>query len=246
VKGRVWVVAAVLAVGGCGGGAASPSPTPEAAAAAGPLDACRSAAHAWTPLPTTGYYRSRAARAGEGPFGIVFVNDSDNDPCSWTGLANRLAGRGYAVAVFDSPSAGYEAGQALAVAAALRRDAGVQRVVMIGASVGARAVIQIGAQHPRAAAGVVALSAERMVRYGGDLLPLARRVGVPVLSVGSRGDALTVFGKDTRVWDRTIPRVHTLMLTGADHGVDFLHDRHRAQVQAAILSFLRTCEQRCR
>jgi pimeloyl-ACP methyl ester carboxylesterase len=175
----------------------------------------------------------------------VFVNDSDNDASSWSGLANRLADR-YAVAVFDSPSTGYESGQALAVAAALRRDAGVRRIAMVGASVGARAVIQVGAQHPAATVGVVALSAERMIRNGGDLLPLARRVRVPVLSVGSRGDALTMFGKDTRTWDRTIPHVRTLMLPGADHGVDFLHDRHRAQVQEAILSFLRSCAQRCR
>jgi pimeloyl-ACP methyl ester carboxylesterase len=63
-------------------------------------------------------------------------------------------------------------------------------------------------------------------------------VKVPVLSIGSREDPLTSFGKDTSTWDRAIPQVRTLLLPGADHGVDFLHDRHRRRVQAAIANFL--------
>jgi hypothetical protein len=32
--------------------------------------------------------------------------------------------------------------------------------------------------------------------------------------------------------------VRTLIVPGSDHGVDFLHDRHRARVKAAIARFL--------
>ena len=161
------------------------------------------------------------------------MNDSNNDACTWSGAAHALTARGYVVAVFDGPSASYQVDQALSVAAALRGE-GVRRIVVVGASVGARAALQLGAEHPRTAVGLVALSAERRINNGGDLLYVGRRVHVPVLSVGSRHDPLTAYGKDTRTWDRTIPRVRTLMLPGADHGVDFLHDRHRRRVQGAI------------
>jgi pimeloyl-ACP methyl ester carboxylesterase len=68
----------------------------------------------------------------------------------------------------------------------------------------------------------------------------SRRIHVPVLSVGPRGDPCTSFGDDTRAWDRRIPDVRALMLPGSDHGVDLLHDRHRPRVQAAIARFIRS------
>jgi pimeloyl-ACP methyl ester carboxylesterase len=237
------LVAASVATG-CGSGgeprhAATATAAPEAAGAPRPLQACRSAGAEWSSLPTSGSAAPYAARTGRGRSGVVFVNDSNNDACAWSGEAHALAARGYAVAVFDGPSASYQVDQARSVAAALRRG-GVRRIVVVGASVGARAALQLGAEHPRTAVGLVALSAERRINNGGDLLSVGRRVHLPVLSVGSRRDPLTSFGKDTRTWDRTIPRVRTLLLPGADHGVDFLHDRHRRRVQAAIMSFLQS------
>jgi pimeloyl-ACP methyl ester carboxylesterase len=248
MKGRARAVAVIVAAAGvatgCGGGHKGRDAQPTASAtspaisAPQPLGACRSAGKEWSPLPTSGYARPDAAVAGRGQFAVVFVNDSDNDACAWSGIARALAARGYVVAVFDSPSASNQVDPALSVVAALRRRAGARRVAVIGASVGARAALVIGAEHPRAAVGLVALSAERRINNVGDLLFVGRRVCVPVLSVGSRQDPLTWFGRDTRAWDRTITRVRTLILPGADHGVDFLHDHHRRRVQTAIVRFL--------
>jgi pimeloyl-ACP methyl ester carboxylesterase len=241
------VAVLVAAFAGCGGGGGAKKPTPTAtptaaaASAPKPLESCRSAGNAWARLPTSGYYSPDAARAGNGRTGIVFANDSNNDACSWLGEARSLLGKGYAVAVFDAPSVSYEIDQAVSVIGALRRRAGVRRIVVIGASVGARAALRIGAEHPHAAVGLVALSAERSIRSDpSDLLRIAGRIHVPVLSVGSRQDPLTMFGKDTRAWDRTIPDVRTVVVSGSDHGVDFLHDRHRRRVRAAILTFIRS------
>jgi hypothetical protein len=98
------------------------------------------------------------------------------------------------------------------------------------------------AQRRRGLTGVVALSAERKIipAYPGDLLPLGRKIRVPVLSVGSRHDPLTSDGKDTLAWHRTIPDDRTVMLGGSDHGIEFFADRHRRRVRAAILGFLRS------
>jgi pimeloyl-ACP methyl ester carboxylesterase len=172
---------------------------------------------------------------------VVFANDSDNDACAWSSEARSLAEHGYAIAVFETVGGfGFEAQQVLAVVRALRRT-GVRRIAVIGASVGARAVLQEGAQHPRDVVGLVALSAERRVTSNpSDLLPVGRQLHVPVLSIGSRHDPLTSFGKDTVAWHRTIPDDRALILSGRNHGVELLRDRHRRRVRAAILAFLRS------
>jgi pimeloyl-ACP methyl ester carboxylesterase len=232
----------VALLSGCGGGGApatTPVPTATGARATGPepLDRCPAAGAGWAALPTAGRYGPpSAARLGRGEVGIVFANDSNNDACDWSTEARSLAEHGYAVAVFDA-SIAYESRQAVAVARAL----GARRIVAIGASVGARAVLQVGAAHPRELVGLVAMSAERRINSNPtDLLPLARRVRVPVLTIGSREDPLTSFGKDTAAWHRTLPDDRVLLLSGGDHGVELFSDRHGPRVRAAILAFLRS------
>ena len=174
---------------------------------------------------------------GSGSVGVVFVDDSTDDPCAWATEARELAAGGYAVAVFKA-GGGTEYKQALVVAAALRR-AGARRLILIGASVGARAVLQAAATHPPGVVGAVSLSAERRVRTDpNDLLPVAKRVRLPVLSVGARADALTRFGRDTRAFDRALPRDRLLLVSGPDHGVELLGGRHGRRVRAAISRFL--------
>ena len=69
---------------------------------------------------------------------------------------------------------------------------------------------------------------------------VGRQVRVPVLSIGSRQDPFTVFGKDTAAWHRTIPDDRALIVSGDDHGVELLTDGHGRRVRAAILAFLRS------
>jgi hypothetical protein len=247
------LVAAFAAVTcGCGGGgdhrAASssvqrttpaPAATPPRATAPDPLDQCKSAGPSWRPLDAGGATGAPAARLGSGRLGVVFANDSINDACDWSAEARALAARGLAIAVFKA-SQGLEPDQAVTVGAALR-DAGARRIVLIGASVGARAVLQAGIAHPRGVVGLVALSAERTVTTSpGDLLPDMGRVRLPVLSIGSRGDPLTKYGRDTRAIDRRLADDTMLLVSGSDHGTELLGGRHASQVRAAILRFLRS------
>jgi pimeloyl-ACP methyl ester carboxylesterase len=233
----------VLLASGCGGGG-SPAPVPTATAVRttgpDPLDRCPSAGAGWRALATSGDYSpASAAQLGSGELGVVFANDSNNDACDWSREARALVKRGYAVAVFEA-SVAYESRQALAVADALRKT-GVRRIAVIGASVGARAVLQAGAAHPAGVVGLVAMSAERRIASNpGDLLPIAREVRVPVLTIGSREDALTSFGKDTAAWHRALADDRVLLVSGADHGVELLSDRHGPRVRAAILRFLQS------
>ena len=138
-----------------------------------PLATCGSAGRGWRSLPTSGYYRPPAARLGSGRRGGVFANDSTNETCAWSREARALTRRGYLVGLFETVAGyGFEAQQG-GRSRRLRR-AGARRIVLIGASVGARAVPQVAARRPRGLAGVVALSAERRLipSAPGDLLPI--------------------------------------------------------------------------
>jgi hypothetical protein len=238
VRSRPAALVVSLAAGACacGGGTATP---PRATGPPDPLDHCKSAGPGWRPLEATGATGAPAARLGRGRVGVVFANDSINDACSWSAEARALAGHRYAVAVFKA-SRGLESDQAVTVGAALRA-AGARRVVLIGASVGARAVLQAGVAHPRGVVGLVALSAERTVTTSpGDLLPDMRRVRLPVLSIGSRGDPLTKYGRDTRALDEAIAHDRMLLVSGSEHGVELLGGLHGVRVRGAIVRFLRS------
>jgi pimeloyl-ACP methyl ester carboxylesterase len=137
-------------------------------------------------------------------------------------------------------SRGLEVDQAVTVGTALR-GVGARRVVLIGASVGARAVLLAGVENPRGVVGLVALSAERTVTNSpGDLLADMGRVRLPVLSIGARGDPLTKYGSDTRALDRKLAHDRMLLVSGSDHGTELLDGRHGPRVRAAILGFLRS------
>jgi dienelactone hydrolase len=228
----VATLAVVLA--GCGGSARPAAPaTPSAIAA------CPKPGAEWRSLAV----RSRgepigAATRGSGSTGVVFANESGNDPCPWLPFADDLVRRGDRVAVF-SYGPGAPDAQLLAVADALHA-AGAQRLALIGASVGGRAVIQVAARNPADVAAAVSLSAERKVAALTEILPDARRVRVPSFYVGSREDGFTTFGRETRDFHRVTPaRVNQMLLVpGGDHGVDLLSDEHGPRVRAAIVAFL--------
>jgi pimeloyl-ACP methyl ester carboxylesterase len=228
----------LLTASSCGGGGSAPAHSPaKHAAPPRPLDRCEPpVGPGWQPLPTHGIYGAPAARlGGGGRVGVVFADDSDDDPCSWRREARALATQGYAVAVFQT-GGGDEARQALTIGRALQRT-GARRIVLIGASVGARAVLQAGAMHPEGVHGLVALSAERRIGSNpSDLLPQVRSIRLPLLSIGSTEDPLTRFGRDTRAFDRAIPSSRLLLVGGSAHGVELLR---RPRVRAAILNFLR-------
>jgi hypothetical protein len=239
---RVLLAAAVLAAAaaaGCGRAspAAKPAPTRTAAPLRAPLAGCDGLVAGWRPLKLAVNDNTEAATLGSGPAGVVFANDSGGSACGWIGLAQDLARGGHPVAVTDGPG---DASRMLAAAVALR-VAGARQIVLVGASVGGRAVLQAASAKPDAVVGVVSLSGEREVpgdRH--DLVLTARQVRLPVLFVGSRQDGYTNFGADTRALHRAAPaRVNwLLLLSGGDHGVDLLSDGHSGVVRSAIERFL--------
>ena len=113
-----------------------------------------------------------------GSTGVVFANQSASTTCGWLPYARNVARDGVRSVVFDYAAASREA-EILACAHRLREH-GAHRVVLVGGSIGGRAVVTAAVRAgPRAVEGVISLSGERNLGAQPDLLPAARRLRVP-------------------------------------------------------------------
>jgi dienelactone hydrolase len=241
---RLLIALAALTIAGCGGEAHERSPTTTTATpskAPEPVEVCAGAGSGWRTLTFHAHdSRIDAAVLGAGDVGVVFANDSGNSACGWMSFARQLVGRGMRVLVFEYDDESQAAGEGLAAARALRAT-GARHVAMVGASIGGRAVVQAAARNHGTLDAGVSLSAERSVGANlREILPLARRIHLPSLYVGSRDDGYTFFGRDTRQFHRVTPaRINRMLLVpGGDHGVDLLSDENGPRVRATILAFL--------
>jgi pimeloyl-ACP methyl ester carboxylesterase len=227
---RAALVLAVL-LSGCGGGGAATTATHSAARRPAGLDGCL------RPGPGVRFSTiggTDAGIVGSGTTAIVLLNESDQNLCSWLPFAKTLAGAGYEALVFDA-YAGVQVDVALQAARYLRAH-GAKRVVLMGASVGARASLAAAARgHVDAA---IALSAEQVTQNGPpDLNGILPHLRVPTLMVYTREDGY-VGGMDiARDLYRHVAAKdkHLLVLPGDAHGTATL-----PKAQPAILAFLRS------
>ena len=102
---------------------------------------------------------------GSGRTGLVLGHQLGSDLCEWVPQARSFAGRGYRVMVFDfagfgdsqpGPDGRVDTDVAAAVAQLRRR--GVDRVVLVGSSMGGTAVLSAATRIRPPVAGVVSLS----------------------------------------------------------------------------------------
>src|SRR5689334_7604165 len=145
-------LALVALAAACSGSAGSSTQAHRASPA---LDGCVRGGPA-TAIVTVraGGERFAAAVLGRGPTGVVLANESDLDLCAWLPFAQTLSRQGVRVLVFDYAS---EAPQSeVAAAARWLRTGGATRVVLGGASEGAKAAIVASAHAPGLADAVVA------------------------------------------------------------------------------------------
>lgn len=239
---RLALLALLLA--GCGGGGDDGDAAPAASATPAPPDVvrfCSDAGPGWRPLAV----KSEGAAVDAAVLGkgdpVVLVNESDNDPCAWTGVASTLAGDGHRVAVFrysstvaaDEPASVRET---LAVARAAGPGAKAQ---LVGASLGGRVVLEAAAEAPNRVAAVASLSGERRVEDYRDILREVRRVTVPLLYLGSRGDPLTEGTRQPRQLQAAVAsrEKRFRLVAGSEHGVALLA---RGPLVAELSAFLRS------
>jgi dienelactone hydrolase len=180
----------------------------------------------------------KAVLVGAGATTFALSNEGDENLCSWLPFVRVLRAHGYSALLYDYLDPAMLAEDAVAAAGAARGD-GARRIVLMGASVGARASINAGAMHPAGVVAIVSLSAERTVRSDpAGLLLAARRVNTATLLVSARDDPFVNGATPALLEALGSRRKRDLIVAGTDHGTELLSDSSAARVRAAILDFV--------
>jgi dienelactone hydrolase len=241
---RSGLLIIALLVVGCGGGAStSTTSTGSARPRAAAFDDCLRLGPAVreVKVPAPGE-RLPAVVLGDGATGVVFANQSASTACGWLPYARDVTGSGVRSLVFDYGTAERE-DEVLAAARWLREN-GAKRVVLVGASIGGRAVVTAAARsHGSGVDAVVSLSGERILGAQRDIIVDARRLKTPTLWVSSLNDGYTNFAEETRQLYRAA-KGHAspdklLVVSGDDHGIDLLTGSQAKRVVPAVTSFIR-------
>lgn len=175
---------------------------------------------------------------GTGSITVVLSDESDENLCSWLPFVGTLRAHGYSALLYDYVDPSEIAADARAGAAAALAVGG-RRVVLMGASVGARASIKAASSHPPGVVGVISLSAERTVASDpADLIGPARKLTVPTLLISAREDPYLSGDTVALLGAVRARRKNALVVPGSDHGTALLSGSSGARVRAAVLSFL--------
>lgn len=186
-----------------------------------------------------------AAEAGSGDTVVVFANQAESEYCGWVPFAASLGELGIrsifvnfcfvgqTVCPEDAGEIDYAA-DALLAAAALAREEGATRVVLVGASMGGCSTIAAAARAGDSGTIDAAADLSGPLAYKGfDTLPLAGDITVPLL--------LATASNDTAV---SPPELETLksasgsssvtISSGLGHGWDMLVDRTLSPSELAL------------
>jgi alpha-beta hydrolase superfamily lysophospholipase len=202
------------------------------------LDATRDTA---VTMATTDHATVYGVETGTGTLGVVLVHQYLSDHCEWMDFAHELAAAGDRAIAIDLRGNGASSGGApgrydrdvIAAAKQLRAE-GATKVVLVGASMGATAVLVAASELKPAATAVVSLSAPARYRAL-DALFAVRHSHVPVRFLASRLDQ--PFASDARRLMRAAVAKDKAVAVypGARHGSSVL-DVPRAK--AFVLAFL--------
>jgi pimeloyl-ACP methyl ester carboxylesterase len=239
-------VAGLVLAAGCGGEAApAPAerpPAPTASPAPAPARAgCAPAAEPRRLVTVPdGAKKLPATVVGAGRAAAVTVNGTGGDGCQWAELAATLAREGFRVLMFEEGE-GDEPADARAGARWLRAH-GAREIAVLGTSLGgATAIVAATRLKPRFAALLTLSAVADREAPAGDPLAAARRLALPTMHVGTRDDAETYFGEDTRRIARATAAspAEIALVPGDEHGVDILAGERGADVTRRIVRFLR-------
>lgn len=173
---------------------------------------------------------------GTGAVTVVLSEQSDERLCSWLPFARHLTARNFRVAVWDF--GGHDPVAELAAVVTALRAAGDGKMILAGASEGAKVSLIVAAQRRPPPLGVLSLSAEAELQ-GTPVAPAVHRLPCPALLVTAVSDPWDTAGA-AHAFLATAPpgRVQLMTVPGSDHGTALLAGSGAAQVLARIDAFL--------
>ncbi|MEV4399064.1 hypothetical protein [Nonomuraea sp. NPDC049607] len=179
---------------------------------------------------------------GDGPVGVVISYERRGTVCSWRPLSDRLVAAGYRVLLYARDAGLLPEDGAVAMGRRLAKEKGVERLFLVGGSIGATASVpaaeRLAGKAGVKVAGVVALSGEI---DQGDAAALT----VPLLQIGSEHDsyggaesmraaeAAATKAPDNQVMVIPGESLHASALVGSPHATKVLDtvvafmDRHK-------------------
>jgi pimeloyl-ACP methyl ester carboxylesterase len=183
--------------------------------------------------------------------GVVLAHMKPADQSSWFDFADELGRRGYRALTFDFRGycPGGEAGcsegsqdvsgiwQDVAGAIGFLRTEGVQRVALVGASMGGTASLVVASQADSAVDAVITLSAPDVVEglsAGPDVL---QAVAGAKLFMAGNGDG-TAAQVAQAFYDESIQPKRIEILTTNDHGTDILEGNQAEMARNLITGWL--------
>ena len=178
------------------------------------------------------------ATMGTGPRVVLMSEQSNEFLCSWLPFARRLTAAGYRVVLWDF-GGGAPADELTAVARRVAAASGT-RVMLMGASEGAKASLVTAARLGPVISGVVSLSAEAILSPGIQVADFVRQVRCPLLLVTAGQDpydSAPAARQFLAVAPATAKRL--LVVPGTDHGTALLSGQSGATTIPAVSGFLR-------
>jgi pimeloyl-ACP methyl ester carboxylesterase len=176
---------------------------------------------------------------GDGPTGVVLAHMRGRDQATWSAFAAEAAAAGHRVLTFDFRGYGQSTGARdtelstdLRAAIALMADEEVDRIVVIGASMGGTAAIDVASDAELA--GVVALSAPANF-MGLEAAGVAIDVGEPLLAIAAEDDA--PYADDARAITDAALTPTLEILPGSAHGTNLFAD-HGDVLTDLLLEFI--------
>jgi pimeloyl-ACP methyl ester carboxylesterase len=159
---------------------------------------------------------------GNGTTGMVLANMNYGDLCQWKSTyADHLIGLGYRVIVFNYSAQG--PAKDVVAAAGVLRGKGVQRLFLMGASMGGSAVLDAAAHLQPTVAGVISISAPRTY-LGADAYNSMSILTAPALFIAAEYDQ--PFANDARALHEacTAKDKKLSIEPGGNHGTALLSD----------------------
>ncbi|GAA3255507.1 hypothetical protein GCM10020216_092030 [Nonomuraea helvata] len=170
---------------------------------------------------------------GSGSVGVVITYERRGTVCSWRPLFDRLVSR-YRVLVYTRSSQSLPEDTAVAMARRLLKERGVERVFLVGGSIGATTSVPAALRLGSKVAGVVALSGQISQETAG-------RLTVPLLQIGSANDGYGGAGDLAKAHDAATkaPDNELLVIPGESlHASALLASPHAQQVLDTIDAFM--------